>query len=159
MRNEQTSKRRIPWRLVWLCGGTLALFGAAAPASAGDTNFERGFERELGRILAHEAVNAGKAILFQGIVHPDAHLQYAGHRGHPRYYRGHHDRRHWRKHRRIEHRRWQRRQHRHHHGYPYQRRVRHGFYYYDDDDFRHRKLRKRDGRRRHRHDDDCDDRY
>jgi hypothetical protein len=120
MRNERTSEtiRRIPWRLVLLCGGTLLLFGAAAPASA-DSNFERGFERELGRILAHEAVNAGKAVLFQGVVHPYAHASHYRTPRHEYYddYRGHDHHRHYRA---------KRRHHRHkrHHGHSFKRYVR-----------------------------------
>ena len=148
MRNQTETERRIPWRLWLLCGGTLALFGAAAPASA-DSNFERGFERELGRILAHEAVNAGKAVLFQGVVNPYGH-GYA----HPAHF-DRRDRRHIRQHRRqLEYRRWLRQQRRHHGVHP--RWVRHG-YYYDDFDDRRRGRKHRDFRRSRRHYDDCDD--
>jgi len=152
MRNERTSEtlRRIPWRLVLLCGGTLLLFGAAAPASA-DSNFERGFEHELGRILAHEAVNAGKAVLFHGVVHPYADHGYQQAR-HGYSYDTH------RRHRYVEHKRrhrgWKRRHHRHH-GHSFKRYVRDD-YYYDDDHRRHRKHKKH---RKHHRGDGCNDHY
>jgi hypothetical protein len=41
----------------------------AAPARA-DSNFERGFEDQMGRILAYEAVNLGKHILVRGVIQP-----------------------------------------------------------------------------------------
>ena len=152
MRNQTRSERRIPWRLWLLCGTTLALFGAAAPASA-DSNFERGFERELGRILAHEAVNAGKAVLFQGVVQPYAyghgrvdHVHYDDRRVRRHYRQGRHDR---------QYQRWLRQQRRHHHRVGHPRFIRHG--YYDDyDDRRGRKHRKHRRQRRY-YDDDCDD--
>lgn len=48
------TRRRWGWRLL----GFAALLGLGLTASAAhaDSNFERGFERELGRIAAHQAV-------------------------------------------------------------------------------------------------------
>jgi hypothetical protein len=139
MRNERTI-RRIPWRLVLLCGGTLLLFGAAAPASA-DSNFSRGFENELGRVLAHEAVLAGKAVLFQGVVHPYAHgRHYDTHRDD--YYDDRRDRR-----------------HRRHHRHRVQRYVGHGDYY-DGHRRPHRhKRHKKHHKRRHYRGHGCDGHY
>ncbi len=102
----------------------------AAPAQA-DSNFEHGFEDQLGRILAFEAVNLGKHLLFQGVSHPyrgthhrsydrgDHHryVHYGDHRGHGRHYwesrRRHHAPRrdHWRD--RDRHRGDHRREHHH----------------------------------------------
>jgi hypothetical protein len=54
--------------IFWI-GTFLLLQGAPAPARA-DSNFERGFEDQMGRILAYEAVNLGKHILVRGVLHP-----------------------------------------------------------------------------------------
>ena len=49
------------------------LRGGQSPARrpSADSNFERGFEDQLGRILAYETVNLGKHVLFQGVVPAD----------------------------------------------------------------------------------------
>jgi hypothetical protein len=96
-----------------------ALLGAgllsAAPARA-DSNFERGFENELGRILARETVHLGKHALGHAgpvavhTVHVERYPDVRPHRRHghwrPRLARL--ERRHYRHHRR------QHRHHRHH---------------------------------------------
>lgn len=147
-RIQRGTRRPMPWRLMLLCGGTLLLFGAASAPAHADSNFERGFERELGRILAHEAVNAGKAILFHGVVHPHATPVHYGHRD--RHYR---DRRH-----RDDHRPY--RVYRTHH-----RDHRYGYW---DDHRKHKKHWKKHKRehrkerrkhRRHRDHHDCRDHY
>lgn len=71
MRNRRTfgSRRGIGAPLALAAIGAFVWMGMAAPARA-DSNFERGFEDQMGRILAYEAVNLGKHILFEGVVHP-----------------------------------------------------------------------------------------
>lgn len=149
MTNKRTdhSGKPLPWRLVLLCGGTLTLLGIAAAPAAADSNFERGFERELGRILAHEAVSAGKAVLYHGGV------KHARHGSRHRYDK---DRRHYRKYRRDRHYRSKG----HHFRWDHDRRhpgFRGG--YYVDHKRHHHKYRSHDRRyrnqRRDRY-DDCD---
>lgn len=104
---------------------TLAIFALGAwmllaPASAqAKDEFERGFKDELGRITAHEAVNAGKhvvgAILYGGPHHgghaPYGYGRYERHDGYAHVPPGH--RKHWKHH----HKRWKH-HHRHRgHGY------------------------------------------
>ncbi|MGH0032819.1 MAG: hypothetical protein ACQGVC_23745 [Myxococcota bacterium] len=62
--------RTTRWSFALAVLGTFLWVGATAAPAHADSNFERGFEDQLGRILAYEAVNAGKEILFHGIVHP-----------------------------------------------------------------------------------------
>lgn len=74
MKNRNPELRRSRRTLGWpLVAAALAAFlwvgTAAAPASA-DSNFRRGFEDQMGRIMAYEAVNLGKAVIFQGVVQP-----------------------------------------------------------------------------------------
>jgi hypothetical protein len=58
------------WPLAAAAIGAFILVGTApAPAQAG-SGFEHGFEDQLGRIFAFEAVNLGKHMLFQGVSHP-----------------------------------------------------------------------------------------
>ena len=101
------------WPLAAAAIGAFLLVGTtAAPAQAG-SGFEHGFEDQLGRIFAFEAVNLGKHVLFQGVSHPyrgshhrsyyrsnrsDHHrnVRYEGHQGHGKHYwksqRRHHKR-------------------------------------------------------------------
>jgi len=81
--------------------GTALMLGLAlaAPAAA-DSNFERGFEDQLGRIAAVEAVHLGKHLLLHGaghhVVHAshvEASVRYVSPGRHPR---RHAHRHHWR---------------------------------------------------------------
>jgi hypothetical protein len=103
---------------------------SAAPASA-DSNFERGFEDQMGRILAYETVNLGKHVLFQGVA--------SSHYGHDTY-RGDHYRY------AYEPKRYERRHRRHHR-------------YQDRHDRRHRKHWKRHHRGHRGHHRDCGGHY
>jgi hypothetical protein len=60
---------RSTWRVAGLALGAALLMGASARA---DGDFENGFEDQLGRILAFEAVQAAKAVLFYGAPVPVA---------------------------------------------------------------------------------------
>ena len=125
---------------------------AAAPAQA-DSNFERGFEDQMGRILAYEAVNLGKHILFQGVVAP-YQTAHQGYRYDHRYDRGDRYRTpayygdHYRKPRYVK----------RHPGpkHDHWRRYDHDRHYWKKEK-RHRR-HHRHHRRHHRphHDDDCD---
>ena len=68
-RNVRRTKRSGVWPLTLAALGTFLWVGASASPARADSNFERGFEDQMGRIMAYEAVNLGKAILFQGVVH------------------------------------------------------------------------------------------
>ena len=136
--------RRGGWPLAAAAIGAFLLVGTTAAPAQADSNFERGFEDQLGRIFAFEAVNLGKHVLFQSGAHTswgnhrDRHhrsydrqhryVQYESHRGHGKHYwksqRRHHapKNNHWRKHD-------------------------HGREYYRD--------RHEDRRREHRHDRSC----
>jgi hypothetical protein len=72
--------RRAGWpvAVTAFIGAFVLLAAAPAPARA-DSNFERGFEDQMGRILAYEAVNLGKHILVRGVLHP----HHAVHHGSP----------------------------------------------------------------------------
>jgi hypothetical protein len=123
-----------------LCiGAFLLLQGAPAPARA-DSNFERGFEDQMGRILAYEAVNLGKHILVRGVLHPYPAVYHGGNPSYGGYqpymsYGGddHHDR--WRGDRHH----WRR--HDHDRGYWGRGHRKHGHHHHRHD----------------HHDDDCDD--
>jgi hypothetical protein len=69
MRNRKLSpsRQRARWSAIAAALGPVLLAGllTAAPARA-DGAFERGFENELGRILAHETVHLGRHVLFHG---------------------------------------------------------------------------------------------
>lgn len=82
-RDIRQSTRRAGWPLAIAAVGIFLWVGAAAAPARADSTFERGFEDQMGRILAYEAVNLGKNILFQGIVHPARHGGYGGHGAHP----------------------------------------------------------------------------
>ena len=82
-RNLRQSRRRAVWPLVLATVGVFVLVGTSATPAQADSNFERGFEDQMGRILAYEAVNLGKHALFQGVVQP---------------YRGHGDDHHYSRH-------------------------------------------------------------
>ncbi|HVN40249.1 MAG TPA: hypothetical protein VMW19_18970 [Myxococcota bacterium] len=56
-------------RIAALAIAVVAIAGVARTARA-DSHFENGFEDQLGRILAFEAVQAGKAVLFHGAAVP-----------------------------------------------------------------------------------------
>jgi hypothetical protein len=59
------TQRLGPWSLAAALGAVLfAGLLTATPARA-DSNFERGFENEMGRILAHETVALGKHVIAQ----------------------------------------------------------------------------------------------
>jgi len=58
-----------------MLGAVVLGLAAAAPAAA-DSNFERGFEDQLGRIAAVEAVNLGKHVLLGGVGAYSAHAGY-----------------------------------------------------------------------------------
>jgi hypothetical protein len=64
--------------------GAFLLVGAAPTSARADSNFERGFEDQMGRILAYEAVNLGKHILVRGVLQPHP-AYYGSHGGHPPY--------------------------------------------------------------------------
>jgi hypothetical protein len=68
-----------------------ALLVAAAPASAKD-EFEDGFKDELGRIAAHEAVGAGRAMLGYILLGHPGHYGNNGHHDPYPYGRGYHER-------------------------------------------------------------------
>ena len=80
--NHRHSRRRAVWPLVLATVGAFVLVGTSATPAQADSNFERGFEDQMGRILAYEAVNLGKHALFQGVVQP-----YHGYRDDHRYSR------------------------------------------------------------------------
>ncbi len=86
--NLRHSRRRAVWPLVLATVGAFVLVGTSARPAQADSNFERGFEDQMGRILAYEAVNLGKHVLFQGVFQP-----YRGYRNDP------HDSRHEDRHR------------------------------------------------------------
>ena len=80
----------------------------AAPASAGGNEFDDGFEDQLGRLVATEVFQLGRAVLTGGYHHaahsygrhPDDYRPYRRHdhyrhRGHAKHHRWHH----WRHHR------------------------------------------------------------
>lgn len=60
---------RSSWRVAGLALGAALLMGASARA---DGDFENGFEDQMGRLLAFEAVQAAKAVLFYGAPVPVA---------------------------------------------------------------------------------------
>jgi hypothetical protein len=74
MKNRDLELRKSGHWSGWpLLAAALAAFlwvGAAAAPARADSNFRRGFEDQMGRIMAYEAVNLGKAVIFQGVVHP-----------------------------------------------------------------------------------------
>lgn len=133
------------WPLAAAAIGAFLVAGTMATPAEADSNFEHGFEDQLGRIFAFEAVNLGKHVLFQSAAHTswdnhrDRHhggynrhhryVRYEGHNGHGKHYwkspRRHHapKNNHWRK---------------HDHGREYYRDRHHG-----------------DRRREHRHDRSC----
>ncbi len=130
------------WPLAAAAIGAFLLAGATAAPAQADSNFEHGFEDQLGRIFAFEAVNLGKHVLFQSVAHPyrDRHHRSYDSRDHHRYvrYEGHHGhgKHYWKSHRRHhapKHNHWRK----HDHGREYYR-DRHG-----------------DQRREHRHDRSC----
>lgn len=85
MRNRDVRKPgRAGWPLFVAAIGSFLWLGATAAPARADSNFERGFEDQMGRILAYEAVNLGKAVLFQGVVHPAVHHgpSHSGYGGH-----------------------------------------------------------------------------
>ena len=90
-RKLRHSRRRAVWPLVLATVGAFVLVGTTATPAQADSNFERGFEDQMGRILAYEAVNLGKHVLFQGVFQP-----YPGHGDHHRYSRHDDQRRHGR---------------------------------------------------------------
>ncbi len=59
--------QRSTWHVAGLALGAALLMGASARA---DGDFENGFEDQMGRILAFEAVQAAKAVLFYGAPVP-----------------------------------------------------------------------------------------
>src|SRR5262245_60794786 len=63
--------RRMPGRarIAALAIAVASITGVATTARA-DSHFDNGFEDQLGRILAFEVVQAGKALLFQGVAVP-----------------------------------------------------------------------------------------
>jgi hypothetical protein len=78
-RKLRQSRRRALGPLTLAALGAFLWVGASAAPARADSNFERGFEDQMGRIMAYEAVNLGKAILFQGVVHPAVHHDTHGH--------------------------------------------------------------------------------
>lgn len=68
-RNARNTRRWGGWPLAAAAIGAFFLSGATATAARADSNFERGFEDQMGRILAFEAVSLGKQVLFQGVAH------------------------------------------------------------------------------------------
>jgi hypothetical protein len=71
MSNRNTTHRgsaRV-WRVACAALGAALLVGSAQPARAGG-HFENGFEDQLGRILAFEAVAATRQLLFYGAPVP-----------------------------------------------------------------------------------------
>jgi hypothetical protein len=103
-------------------GAFLLLQAAPTPARA-DSYFERGFEDQMGRILAYEAVNLGKHILVHGVIHPypavhhgyGGHPSYGGYHPSMSYAYGYGDGRHHRKHWDHDRGHWGRGHGRHHH--------------------------------------------
>lgn len=76
-RDVHESRRWVGWPVAVAAIGAFLLVGSAAPAKA-DSNFSRGFEDQMGRILAYEAVNLGKHVLFQGVAQSVNHRPYRG---------------------------------------------------------------------------------
>jgi len=64
------SRHGAGWPLVAAALAAFLWVGTAAAPARADSNFRRGFEDQMGRIMAYEAVNLGKAVIFQGVVHP-----------------------------------------------------------------------------------------
>jgi hypothetical protein len=103
-----------------MLGAVVLGLAATAPAAA-DSNFERGFEDQLGRIAAVEAVNLGKHVLLGGVGAYSAHAGYevtpvryvADRRHRGGRHVGRHAGRHWRHDRGLHLGHWK---HRGHHG-------------------------------------------
>jgi hypothetical protein len=66
-REVSQSRRSVRWSAVAAAFGAVLVAGllSAGPARA-DSDFQRGFEHELGRILAHETVHLGKHVIYHG---------------------------------------------------------------------------------------------
>lgn len=74
MQASPSPKRKARGVRVALAGSALLALGLATPAQA-HGSFEQGFQDEMGRLLAHEAVHAGRAILAHGIA--EVHYRHA----------------------------------------------------------------------------------